>query len=134
MLSKIKSTIALVGGRAFFVRLLAISKGKIMAKEITEITDRIVSVNRRGFLSKAAGVLAASTAVVVPIHLAQQSKREEMARALHEAVGQFNDDYCPSHVQVCNDGQSLNLAVETIRENSVEEIEIQLLPLFGGLT
>ena len=100
-----------------------------MAKEIT---NRIVSVNRRGFLSKAAGALVASTAVVVPIHLAQQSKREEIAKALHEAVSQFDDENCPSHVQVCNEGQSLNLAVETIRESSVEEIEIQLLPLFGG--
>ena len=100
-----------------------------MAKEIT---NRIVSVARRSFLGKAAGALAASAAVVVPIHLAQQSKREEMARALHEAVSEFNDENCPSHVQVCNEGQSLNLAMEAIRESSVEEIEIQLLPLFGG--
>ena len=103
-----------------------------MAKEITEINDRIVSVNRRGFLSKAAGALAASAAVVVPIHLAQQSKREEIAKALHEAVSQFDDENCPSHLQVCNEGQSLNLAMEAIRESSVEEIEVHLLPLFGG--
>ena len=116
-----------------YLRLLAIStQGEnIMA---TEITNRIVSVNRRGFLGKAAGALAASTAVVVPIYLAQQSKREEIASALHEAVSEFNDENCPSHVQVCNEGQSLNLAVETIRESSVEEIEVQLLPLFGGVS
>ena len=105
-----------------------------MANEIVEITNRVVSVTRRGFLGKAAGVLAASTAVVVPIQLAQRSKREEIAKALHEAVSQINDENCPSHVQVCNEGQSLNLAMDVVRESSVEEIEIQLLPLFGGVS
>ena len=89
-------------------------------------------VTRRGFLGKAAGVLAASAAVVVPIHLA--SKRGEIAKALHEAVSQFDDDYGPSHVQVCNDGQSLNLATEVLHDSSVEEIEELLLPLFGGVS
>ena len=102
-----------------------------MAKEIT---NRIVSVNRRGFLGKAVGALAASTAVVVPIHLAQQSKREGVARALHGAVSQFDDDNRPSHVQVCNDGQSLNLAMDGLLDSSVEEIEHLLLPLFGGVS
>ena len=101
-----------------------------MAREIAEITDR--NVTRRGFLGKAGGVLAASTAVVLPIHLARRSKREEMAKALHEAVGQFNEETCPSHVQVCNDGRSLNLAMEVLRDSSVEEIEELLLPLFAG--
>ena len=105
-----------------------------MAKEIIEITNRVVSVTRRGFLGKAAGVIAASTAVVVPIHLARQSKREEMAKALHGAVSQFDDDNCPSHVQVCNEGQSLSLAMDVVRGSSVEEIEVQLLPLFGGVS
>ena len=105
-----------------------------MAKQIMKIQDRVVSVTRRGFLGKAAGVLAASTAVVVPIHLVRQSKREEMAKALHKAASQFDDDNCPSHVQVCNEGQSLNLAMDVVRESSVEEIEIQLLPLFGGVS
>ena len=100
----------------------------------TEITDRIVNVSRRGFLGKASKVLAVGAATVVPIHLAQRSKREEIAKALHEAVSQLNDDNCPTHVQVCNDGQSLNLAMEAIRESSVEEIEVQLLPLFGGVS
>ncbi len=89
-------------------------------------------VNRRGFLGKAAGVLAASAAVVVPVQLAQASKRADMARALHTAVSQLDDEYGPSHVQVCNDGQSLNLAMEVLHESSVEEIEELLLPLFGG--
>ena len=89
-------------------------------------------VTRRGFLGKVAGVLATSAAVVVPVHLAQASKRAEMARALHEAVSQFDDEYGPSHVQVSNDGQSLNLAMEVLHDSSVEEIEELLLPLFGG--
>lgn len=89
-------------------------------------------VTRRGFLGKAAGVLAASAAVVVPIHLAQ-AKRGEMAKALHKAVSQFDDEYGPSHVQVCNDGQSLSLAMEVLHDSSVEDIEELLLPLFGGV-
>ena len=55
-----------------------------------------------------------------------------MAKALHTAVGQFDDEYGPSHVQVSNDGQSLNLAMEVLHDSSVEEIEELLLPLFGG--
>ncbi len=104
-----------------------------MATENAQVTKEL---NRRGFLSKAVGVLAASTATVVPIQLAQakHSKREEMARALQEAVSQCNDENCPSHVQVCNDGQSLNLAMEVLLESSVEEIEHLLRPLFGELT
>ena len=86
-------------------------------------------VTRRGFLTKASGVLAAS---VVPIQLAQASKRADIARALHAAVSQFDDEYGPSHVQVCNDGRSLNLAMEVLHDSSVEEIEELLLPLFGG--
>ena len=107
-----------------------------MAKQIMETTDRIVSVSRRGFLGKAGKVLAVSAATVVPLQLvqAESSKRAEMAKALHEAVSQFNDENCPLHVQVCNEGQSLNLAIDAIRESSVEEIEVQLLPLFGGVS
>ena len=90
-------------------------------------------VTRRGFLGKVAGVLATSAAVVVPVHLAQASKRADIAMALHTAVSQFHDDYGPSHVQVSNDGQSLNLAMEVLHDSSVEEIEELLPPLFGGV-
>ena len=107
-----------------------------MAKQIMEITDRIVSVTRRGFLGKAGKVLAISAATVVPLQLvkAEPSKRADMAKALHEAVSQFNDDNSPSHVQVCNEGQTLSLAMDVVRGSSVEEIEVQLLPLFGGVS
>jgi len=107
-----------------------------MAKEIIEIQDRVVSVTRRGFLGKAGKVLAVGAATVVPLQLvkAEPSKRAEMAKALHEAMSQFDDDNCPTHVQVCNEGQSLNLAMDVVRESSVEEIEVQLLPLFGGVS
>ncbi len=88
-------------------------------------------VTRRGFLTKASGVLAAS---VVPIQLAQESKRSNIAKALHTAVSEFDDEYGPSHVQVSNDGQSLNLAMEVLQDSSVEEIEELLLPLFGGVS
>ena len=65
-----------------------------MAQEITEITDRIVSVTRRGFLGKAAGVLAASAATALPLQLVQAapSDRVEMASALHDAVAQLSDE------------------------------------------
>ena len=103
-----------------------------MATEITEITDR--NVTRRGFLGKDGNVLAVSAATVVPLQLVKaKSNRLEMARALHDAVSQF-DEYGPSHVQVCNNGRCLNLAMEVLRDSSVEEIEVQLLPLFGGAT
>ncbi len=127
MLSKLKGVIALTGGHAFFVPVgfvLNESKGNIM-KELT--ADK---VNRRGFLAKA---MAASAAVVVPIALARPSEMAEMAKALHEAVSQFDDEYGPSHVQVCNDGQSLNLAMDALHDSSVEDIEELLLPLFGGV-
>ena len=119
--------IALTGGPAFFVPadfVLNQSKGNTM-KELT--VDKVV--NRRGFLAKA---VAASAAVVVPIALARPSERAEMAKALHEAVSQFDDEYGPSHVQVCNDGRSLSLAMDVLHESSLEEIELLLLPLFGG--
>ena len=122
--------IALTGDRAFFVPagvVLNQSKGNTM-KALTIDGSKVVT--RRGFLTKASGVLAAS---VVPIQLAQASKRADIARALHTAVSQFDDEYGPSHVQVSNDGQSLNLAKEVLRESSVKEIEELLLPLFGGV-
>ncbi len=105
-----------------------------MAKEITEIADRIVSVTRRGFLGKAGNVLAASAATVVPLQLvkAEPSKRAEMASALHDAVAQFTDTDPPTHVQVCADGRSLNLEMEGLRGCSVVEILEQLGPLFEG--
>ena len=107
-----------------------------MAKEIMKIQDRVVSVTRRGFLGKASKVLAVGAAAVVPLQLvkAEPSKRAEMAKALHEVVSQFTDDNCPSHVQVCNEGQTLSLAMDVVRGSSVEEIEVQLLPLFGGVS
>ena len=96
-------------------------------KALTVDSSKVVS--RRGFLTKAGGALAAS---VVPIQLAQASKRADIAIALHAAVNKFDDEYGPSHVQVSNDGQSLNLAMEVLHDSSVEEIEELLLPLFGG--
>ncbi len=88
-------------------------------------------VNRRGFLSKA---IAIGSAAIVPLQLAQAnySKRTEMAKALHSAVSQFSEEHCPTHVQVCNDGHSLNLEMHSLLDSSVEEIEVLLQPLFGG--
>ena len=103
-----------------------------MAKEITEITDRIVSVTRRGFLGKAGNVLAASAATVVPLQLAkaESSNKAEMAKALHDAIGQFTDENLPSHVQVCADGRSLKLEIQPLQGCSVDEILEQLRPLY----
>ena len=109
---------------------------KIMAQEITEITDRIVSVTRRGFLGKAGGVLAASAATALPLQLVQAkpSDRVEMAGALHDAVAQLSDEDVPTHVRVFADGRSLSLEVEGLRGSSVDQIQDLLRPLFGGVS
>ena len=102
-----------------------------MAKEIT---NRIVSVTRRGFLGKASNVLAASAATVVPFQLVKSdhAKRAEMASALHDAVDQLSE--APAYVQVHAEGRTINLETEILLGKSEEEIEILLLPLFGGVS
>ena len=51
---------------------------------------------------------------------------------MHAAVSQFDDEYGPSHVQVSNDGQSLNIAMEVLRDSPVEEKLEPNLPHWPG--
>ena len=100
-----------------------------------KITDRSVSVTRRGFLSGTAGAI--SGAVLLPNGEVQAeiSELEQMAHALHEAVGRYSDQNTPFFaVQLCS-GQmdhSLKFAMENLRDCSVDEIQALLRPLYQG--
>ncbi len=95
---------------------------------ITELEEQFNT--RRSFLTAAVGAIATGAA----LHLApdKSSSLEEMASALHDAIGRFTGENLPSHVQVCADGRSLNLEVEPLRYCSVDQILEQLRPLFEG--
>lgn len=97
-----------------------------------KITDRIVSVTRRGFLSRTAGAIAASGAAILPLGKVQarMPELEQMAQALHDAVGRYSDE--GGHVQVCADGCSLNLELDNLRSCSVDQIQDLLRPLYQG--
>ena len=99
----------------------------------SEIADLVENLSRRGFIGGAAGAIATSAALTVPLPLGEPSI-EQMAKSLHYAVRQFMEERLPTHVQVCAGGRSLNLEMEDLLDSSVAEIEILLLPLFGGAT
>ncbi len=86
---------------------------------------------RRSFLSGAAGVIA--TGAAFQLSPDKSSSLNEMASALHDAIGQFTDENLPSHVQVCADGRSMNLEIELLRDCSVDEILEELRPLYENL-
>ncbi len=83
---------------------------------------------RRGFLSGAVGAIA--TGAALELAPDKSSSIDEMASALHDAIGQFTDENLPSHVQVCADGRSLKLEIEPLRDCSVDEIRKQLMALY----
>ncbi len=95
-----------------------------------KITNRIVSVTRRGFLSRTAGAIAASGAAFLP----RTPELEQMAQSLHDAVGQYSDEDGPTHVEVCSplDGRSIMFEMEILQPCSVHEIQDLLMPLFEG--
>ncbi len=97
-----------------------------------KIRDNIVGVTRRGFLSRTAGAIAASRAAILPLGEVQviMPELEQMAQALHDAVGQNSDE--GGHVQVCADGRFLNLEVDNLQPCSVHEIQDLLMPLYQG--
>ena len=101
-----------------------------------KITDRIVSVTRRGFLSRTAGVIAASGAALLPNGdvQAEMSELEQMAHALHEAVGRHSDQNIPFFSESSNTypDSSIKWAMENLRYHSVDEIQTLLKPLFEG--
>ena len=131
---RIKGTIALAGGRAFFVPACwPYLRGKIMANKSVEtfMTDLKEQFNtRRGFLTGAAGVIA--TGAALQLSPDNSSSLKEMASELHDAIGQFTDENLPSHVQVCADGRSLELEIEPLQHCSVDEILEKLRPMFEG--
>ena len=93
-----------------------------------KITDRIVSVTRRGFLSRTAGAIAASGAAFLP----RTPELEQMAQSLHDAVGRYSDEGGPTHVEVCSEDRSITLEMEILRPCSVHEIQQLLSPLYQG--
>lgn len=98
-----------------------------------KITDRIVSVTRRGFLSGTAGVI--SGAALLPNgEVAAMSELEQMAQALHQAVGRYSDTNAPTQVRAYSPltGRSLMFAMDCLRDCSVDEIQDLLLPLYQG--
>ena len=101
-----------------------------------KITDRIVSVTRRGFLSSAAGAIAASGAALLPNGEVQAeiSEMEQMAHALHRAVGRYSDTNAPTQVRAYSPltGHSLMFAMDCLRDCSVDEIQDLLKPLYQG--
>ncbi len=86
---------------------------------------------RRSFLSGTAAAIA--TGAAFRLSPDKSSSLNEMARALHDAIGQFTDENLPSHVQVCADGRSMKLEIELLRDCSVDEILEQLRPLHENL-
>ncbi len=99
-----------------------------------KITDRIVSVTRRGFLSRTAGAIAASGAAILPLGEAQAKMPEldQMAQSLHDAVGRYSDEGGPTHVEVCSEDRSITLEMEILRPCSIHEIQQLLSPLYQG--
>ena len=104
-----------------------------------KITGQIVHVSRRRFLSGTAGAIAATGATLLPqqtIGADKPMSLEEMARALHEAVGRHSDRNDEFFFETyASDGcrsASFGYAMENLRHSSVDEIQNLLRPLFGG--
>ncbi len=103
-----------------------------MASEITQIANQLKNLSRRNFLSGTAGAIATSGAALLP--QGEMPKIEQMAHALHNAVGQYSDEGGPSHVEVCSplDGRCIMFEMEILRPCSVHDIQDLLIPLFEG--
>ncbi len=99
-----------------------------------KITNRIVRVTRRGFLSRTAGAIAASGAAILPLGevQAKMPELEQIAQSLHDAVGRNSDEGGPTHVEVCSEDRSITLEMEILRPCSVHEIQDLLMPLYQG--
>ena len=113
-------TAARLGGRAF----LCPPAGQNLPVRILTMANQLENLTRRNFLSGTAGAI--SGAVLLP----GMPELEQMAQALHDAVGRYSDE--GGHVQVCADGCSLNLDVDNLRSCSVDEIQQLLSPLYQG--
>ena len=108
-----------------------------MAKDNTQ--DKIADIRtRRNFLTAAAGAIVISGENLLPRKevQAKMPELEQMAQALHNAVGQYSDEDGPTHVEVCSplDERSVMFEMEILRPCSVHEIQDLLMPLFGEST
>ncbi len=103
-----------------------------------KLTGYLGSVTRRGFLSGTAGVLATGAAVSMSQEAVEGLNKsislEQMAHALHEAVGRYSDRHAPifSQPHLPSANPSLDFAMENMRYWSVDEIQHLLKPLYGG--
>ncbi len=108
-----------------------------MASEITQIANQLKNLSRRNFLSGTAGAIATSGAVLLSNGEAQADtlEMEQMAHALHEAVGRYSDRNAPffSEPHLPPSDPSLNFVMENLRYWSVDEIHHLLKPLFEGV-
>ena len=92
---------------------------------------------RRGFLSGTAGAIAASGAALLPSGevQARMPELEQMAQALHKAVGRYADKYAPMSDIPAGPyirRNPLDFAMENLRDCSVDQIQDLLKPLFEG--
>ena len=111
----------------------------MMTTNTSKFTVPIDRVSRRRFLTVTAGAIAAPGAVLLPQQTIASDKPvslEQMAHALHEAIGHYSD----RHTQVfsrakypeINHVNSLGYAMEVLRTHSVDEIQCLLKSLFQG--
>ena len=96
------------------------------------MATQLNNVTRRGFLSGTAGAIATSGAALLP--QGKMPKIEQMAQALHNAVGRYSNEGGPSHVEVCSpvEDHSITFEMEILRPCSVDEIQQLLMPLYLG--
>ena len=94
------------------------------------MATQLENVTRRNFLSGTAGAIATSGATLLP--QGEMPKIEQMAQALHNAVGRYSNEGGPSHVEVCSEDRSITLEMEILRPCSVNEIQDLLMPLYQG--
>ncbi len=101
-------------------------------------TNRTGIVTRRIFLSGTARAIATGAAASMPQEAVEGLNKslslEQMAHALHEAVGRYSDRNAPffSKPHLPPRNPSLDFAMENLRYWSVDEIQHLLKPLYGG--
>ncbi len=100
-----------------------------------KITDLTGNVTRRNFLSGTAGAI--SGAALLPTDHAVEGLNksislEQMAHALHEAVGRYSDQNTSYHFGPCplDDKHPLIYSMERLRDCSVDDIQHLLKPLY----
>ena len=103
-----------------------------------KFADCLGNVTRRNFLCGTAGVIATGAAVPMPQEavegLDKSISLEQMAHALHEAVGRYSDQNASYHFGPCplDNKHPLIYSMERLRDCSVDEIQHLLKPLYGG--